>query len=159
MPLETYRALNPSNEFKIPASQHTVSSDWQLRPKEVEFTLGGKRKGRLANNLVVNTPKGAQTKAIPTVYSQPTSKAIQPITSPVLAKKTPTSITRLEDIPDNVIVIESLYEGAPIHEVKKGDTLYNLSKRYNTSIDKLMELNQLESYSIRIGQRLYLPTE
>ena len=42
-----------------------------------------------------------------------------------------------------------------IHTVKKGDTLYRISRRYNLSVDKLREYNKLESSaSIYPGQKL-----
>ncbi|MEZ4943823.1 MAG: LysM peptidoglycan-binding domain-containing protein [Saprospiraceae bacterium] len=40
------------------------------------------------------------------------------------------------------------------HQVVKGDTLYNISKRYNTTVAKLKELNNLRSDYIQIGQTL-----
>lgn len=40
--------------------------------------------------------------------------------------------------------------------VVKGDTLYNISKRTNTTIEQLMELNNLSSSLIKIGQVLRL---
>jgi membrane-bound lytic murein transglycosylase D len=41
------------------------------------------------------------------------------------------------------------------HEVKAGETLYAISKKYNLSVSKLRELNQLtEQDALRIGQRL-----
>lgn len=38
--------------------------------------------------------------------------------------------------------------------VKKGDTLYSLAKRFNTSVEALKELNQLNSNLIKVGQEL-----
>ncbi len=40
------------------------------------------------------------------------------------------------------------------HIVAKGDTLYNISKRYGTTVDKLKRDNYLSSNLISIGQRL-----
>lgn len=40
--------------------------------------------------------------------------------------------------------------------VKKGDTLYNLSKRFNISIDEIKALNNLSEDGIKIGQKLIL---
>ncbi|MCB0532099.1 MAG: LysM peptidoglycan-binding domain-containing protein [Lewinellaceae bacterium] len=40
------------------------------------------------------------------------------------------------------------------HLVVKGDTLYNISKRYSTTVAKLKELNNLRSDYIQIGQTL-----
>jgi murein DD-endopeptidase MepM/ murein hydrolase activator NlpD len=42
-------------------------------------------------------------------------------------------------------------------EVRSGDTLYGLSRRYNVSVAELMQLNNLSSTNLKLGQRLYLP--
>jgi len=42
------------------------------------------------------------------------------------------------------------------HVVVKGDTLYSLSKKYNTTVDALKRLNQLNSNEISLGQRLFI---
>jgi len=42
-------------------------------------------------------------------------------------------------------------------EVQSGDTLYGLSRRYNVSVAELMQLNNLTSTNLQLGQRLYLP--
>jgi LysM repeat protein len=44
--------------------------------------------------------------------------------------------------------------GAVFHEVVKGDTLFNISKRYGTTVIALKELNGLTSDTIKLGQRL-----
>lgn len=43
------------------------------------------------------------------------------------------------------------------HTVVKGDTLYSLSRIYNTTVDELQRVNQLHSTLIIIGQTLKLP--
>lgn len=45
-------------------------------------------------------------------------------------------------------------QGPIYHEVVKGDTLYNISKRYDTTVDKLRELNDLNNNLIKIGQKI-----
>ena len=40
------------------------------------------------------------------------------------------------------------------HEVVKGDTLYNISKRYNLTVTRLKQMNNMTSDAIQIGQRL-----
>jgi len=40
------------------------------------------------------------------------------------------------------------------HTVVKGDTLYNISRRYGLSVQELMRLNGLENNVIRKGQQL-----
>ena len=42
------------------------------------------------------------------------------------------------------------------YTVQKGDTLYSISRRFNIPIDKLIEINDLKSDILSIGQILYL---
>ena len=43
--------------------------------------------------------------------------------------------------------------------VQRGDTLYSLALKYNTTVDKLRELNNLNTNTLTIGQILALPIE
>ena len=45
-------------------------------------------------------------------------------------------------------------QGSDTHEVQKGDTLYSISKKYNTSVEEIKEINGLRSNNISIGQIL-----
>ncbi|APY08900.1 N-acetylmuramidase [Winogradskyella sp. J14-2] len=47
--------------------------------------------------------------------------------------------------------------GTTIHIVAKGDTLYSLSKRYNTTVDAIKSMNSLSSNTLAIGQELKIP--
>lgn len=49
-------------------------------------------------------------------------------------------------------------ENNAIHIVKKGDTLYSLSKRYYVSIDELMKMNRLRDANLSVGQKLMVKT-
>jgi murein DD-endopeptidase MepM/ murein hydrolase activator NlpD len=42
------------------------------------------------------------------------------------------------------------------HVVKKGETLYRISKMYGISLEDLMEFNQLSSYTIKVGEKIWL---
>jgi hypothetical protein len=42
------------------------------------------------------------------------------------------------------------------YQVQTGDTLYNISKRFNISIDDIMRLNNLTDNNIKIGQHLII---
>jgi membrane-bound lytic murein transglycosylase D len=41
-----------------------------------------------------------------------------------------------------------------VHRVKRGDTLYSIARRYETTVQELKEWNRLRSNAIQIGQRL-----
>lgn len=45
-----------------------------------------------------------------------------------------------------------------IYTVQKGDTLYYIAMRYNTTIDAIKSLNNLTSNTLQIGQKLKIPT-
>jgi LysM repeat protein len=42
------------------------------------------------------------------------------------------------------------------YSVKKGDTLYSISRMFNIAVDTLKEYNGLKSNDISVGQELYL---
>lgn len=44
------------------------------------------------------------------------------------------------------------------HTVAKGDTLYNISKRYDITVAQLQDANGLSDASIKLGQTLAIPT-
>ena len=43
------------------------------------------------------------------------------------------------------------------YTVKKGDTLYSIASRYDTTVDKIKELNNLKTNNLSIGQKLNIP--
>lgn len=44
-----------------------------------------------------------------------------------------------------------------MYTVQKGDTLYNIAKKYNTTVSKIIDLNYLKSPNLSIGQVLRIP--
>ena len=44
------------------------------------------------------------------------------------------------------------------HVVQKGDTLYSISKLYNTTVDEITKQNNLKSIELSIGQELRITT-
>lgn len=69
-----------------------------------------------------------------------------------LAVKTPTPATKAPDILKPVQEPVTLAAGS--HMVQQGDTLYSISKKYNTTVDELMRINGLSGNAISIGQVL-----
>lgn len=52
---------------------------------------------------------------------------------------------------------EVINEGS-IYEVKKGDTLYSIAKKFNTTVDKIKEINSIVNDILTIGTSLLIPT-
>ncbi len=46
-----------------------------------------------------------------------------------------------------------------IYVVKRGDTLYSISRRYLVSVEELMQLNQMKSSTLSIGQQLTVKSD
>jgi len=43
------------------------------------------------------------------------------------------------------------------HVVKKGDSLYSLSKKYGTTVDALKKVNHLKKEALQVGQKIKIP--
>ena len=43
------------------------------------------------------------------------------------------------------------------YTVKKGDSLYNIAKRYETTVNEIIKLNNLSNINLSIGQQLLIP--
>lgn len=44
-----------------------------------------------------------------------------------------------------------------VYVVKSGDTLWGIASKYNTSVDKIKDINNLNSNNLSIGQKLLVP--
>ena len=53
--------------------------------------------------------------------------------------------------PNNIMNVE-------IYTVKKGDNLYNIAKKYNTSVPNILSFNNLTTSNLSIGQVLKIPS-
>ncbi len=46
--------------------------------------------------------------------------------------------------------------GPKTYTVRKGDTIWNIARKFNLNAEELMEINEMESPSVKTGQKLYL---
>ena len=124
-----------------------------------------------ANNLSSNLLSVGQNLIIPGKEAQATDDEYvvkKGDTLYSIARKYNTSVDNLKSI--NNITTDSLAIGQIIklpstsstagdtYIVKKGDSLYSIARTYNTSVDKLKEINNLTSNALAIGQVLKLPS-
>ena len=63
--------------------------------------------------------------------------------------------------PGQVLRVTSNNESNPleciVYTVKKGDSLYSISKKYNTTVDEIKKYNNLTSNLLNIGDRIIIP--
>lgn len=73
------------------------------------------------------------------------------------------SIKKINSLPSNIIFIGQRlkvsegYERQTEYTVQSGDSLYTIANRYNTTVESIMTLNNLESMDLDVGQRLIIP--
>lgn len=77
------------------------------------------------------------------------------------------SIKELNNLKDNIItvgktlIVSNNNENNPleciVYTVKKGDSLYSISKKYNTTVDEIKRYNNLTSNLLNIGDRIIIP--
>ena len=65
------------------------------------------------------------------------------------------SDANINDIPtETKTTIKSSKNNNQVYTVKKGESLFSIAQRYNTSVAKLKSLNNLKSNNIQVGQKL-----
>ena len=75
-------------------------------------------------------------------------------------------LVELNNLSSNTLIIGSTLRvpknntstpGSKYYTVKKGDTLYSISRIYNVSVDELKRINNLTSNTLTVGQQLIIP--
>lgn len=87
-----------------------------------------------------------------------------------IAKKYNTSVQSIKELNNlssntinvgDVLKISNNNEKDPleciVYTVKKGDTLYNIAKTYNTTVDEIKRYNNLNTNLLNIGDRIVIP--
>lgn len=103
------------------------------------------------SNIIYTVKKGDTLYNIAASYGTTTSaiKQLNNLTSNLL------TIGQEIYIPEGTIIEETNYT---VYQVKPGDTLYSISKKYNTTQEAIKEYNQLTTNLLTINQVLQIPT-
>ncbi|PWW27014.1 spore germination protein YaaH [Cytobacillus oceanisediminis] len=145
-----------------------------VQPRDSLYTIARKYKTNVdgikyANRLPTNTIYIGQSLAVP-VHNQRNTYMVQPGDSlSTIAAKFGVSIEELRkanQLQSNFVYIGEHFvipkvkndeERQTEYVVKAGDSLYEIARRYNTTAESIMVLNNLESPDLSIGQRLRIP--
>ncbi len=117
---------------------------------------------RAANNISFD--ETYSTSAAPvTVYSAPVTSYSAPVTTytaptyEYVAETNP--VQQIELFAPEYSSANSAPSSSSLkaHTVSKGDTLYNISKRYDTSVDAIKAENGLSGTTLSLGQKILIP--
>jgi LysM repeat protein len=133
-------ATQPANASKPPATQPSntqPASPVQSAPATTQPVVSPRQATTQPATPAPSTPASEEpAEPVTTSPAQPVSTPSQPATAPA---------DKGGPIRDG----NSLY-----HEVQTKETLYGIAKRYNVTVEQLQQWNHLESFDIKIGQRL-----
>jgi len=131
----------------VPAPGTMTPDDGELLPE-----IGGDPKPALPNTPTApaSTPPVKPTTTKPATSG--TTYPPDPVPGGTWTPSTPPPVTSSTPPEDPTIPTTPVPEG--YHQVVKGDTLYNISKRYNLTVTRLKQLNGMTGDAIQIGQRL-----
>ncbi len=124
----------------------TASTDYVI-PSKANKAEQGKlvEKGKLDNPLLEVRNNQAVPKKTSSNNQNPVANTDRDIT--------PDWLTNKPSINDNSIVNT---ERAIVYEVQPKETLYSLSKRFNTTVEQLKLINGLSSNDLKIGQKILI---
>jgi membrane-bound lytic murein transglycosylase D len=154
------RMLEVSAEELAPLNHHTVkkgetllSIAKKLKVSRADLAeanyLSTKARLKAGQQLIIpRAPTlllAANTEPVPAAVEVSAVSASGPSAPDAVPAAAPASAAamRIESTPQKVI-----------HRVRRGDTLYSIAKRYDTTVAELKAWNRLRSNSIQIGQRL-----
>lgn len=137
---QLYANKNAANTNSVVASSVTAITQPVVKPRPVD-TVAAPPQTQAALPKSVQTQSAAKTQSTAQIVATPKPT----VTAPVVAQPQPVSKT----IPNN--------PGA--YQVKAGEGLIGLSRRYNVPVDVLASVNNLNTTSsLRVGQTITIPT-
>ena len=108
-------------------------------------------------NTTANIPANTKN-AVPATTPNPPVKPAMPVQNPNRpstnrpAQATPAPVS----VPTPAPAQDTLYEDLIVHTVASNETIYSIATRYKMTIDQLKAKNNLNSSSLRVGQRLLI---
>lgn len=180
MPVEDFKALNPSYKRPVMRGSNSPALHLPLDKVEVFNTNLSAYTGPLSSWQVYQPKKGQSLASIAKQHgvsldllrqaNNLSRKASRATTTALLIPARDTGV-RLASYDSETSVGHTIpavassssrstispKANARTHTIKKGDTLYALARRYNTSVDELRKLNNLKSNTLSTGTRIRVP--
>jgi membrane-bound lytic murein transglycosylase D len=144
--------LAPLNRHTVKKGETLLSISKKLKVSRIDLAeanyLSTKASLKTGQQLIIPRPPtlllAANTETTtPAVDAPAVAVAGAPDDAVAASASARTPAPRAESTPERVI-----------HRVRRGDTLFSIAKRYDTTVEELKEWNRLRSSAIQIGQRL-----
>jgi membrane-bound lytic murein transglycosylase D len=144
--------LAPLNRHTVKKGETLLSISKKLKVSRIDLAeanyLSTKASLKTGQQLIIPRPPtlllAANTETTtPAVDAPAVAVAAAPDDAVAASASARTPAPRAESTPERVI-----------HRVRRGDTLFSIAKRYDTTVEELKEWNRLRSSAIQIGQRL-----
>lgn len=132
--IEVYETSGYQPNFGPFDSSGNYVDNWADNPPKRKYIPRGKKKSK-------TTEPRPQQYAVQ--HTPPTPSTVAKATPP--PKKAPS------------VTVKPKAKPPVTHSVKRGDTLYGLSRKYGTSVSSIQRANNLRGSTIGIGQRLIIP--
>lgn len=156
-----YTVIKGDSLYKIAQKYHTTVDELKKlnNLSSSNLTIGMKLKIPTSSSATNNEEMSPSTKT----YTYQVKKGD---TLYQIAKKNNTSVAKLKKLNNlssntltigQTLLIPSSKEEYFIYIVVKGDTLYQIAKKNNTTIDEIKKLNNLTTNTLKIGQKLKIP--
>jgi LysM repeat protein len=147
-----------SNQFGVSVTELARINNVNANNLQIGQTLTiPSKEGNNPDNMFMYTVKKGDTLYKIALIYNTTVKKIMDLNN---FTSTKLSIGQIIRIPETFTKEEDFYlPSFTSYTVKKGDTLYNLSKTYNVPVDTIIKDNSLTSSSLKIGQILRIRTE
>lgn len=156
-----YTVIKGDSLYKIAQKYHTTVDELKKlnNLSSSNLTIGMKLKIPTSSSTTNNEEMSPSTKT----YTYQVKKGD---TLYQIAKKNNTSVAKLKKLNNlssntltigQTLLIPSSEEEYFIYIVVRGDTLYQIAEKNNTTIDEIKKLNNLTTNTLKIGQKLKIP--
>lgn len=156
-----YTVIKGDSLYKIAQKYHTTVDELKKlnNLSSSNLTIGRKLKIPTSSSTTNNEEMSPSTKT----YTYQVKKGD---TLYQIAKKNNTSVAKLKKLNNlssntltigQTLLIPSSKEEYFIYIVVRGDTLYQIAEKNNTTIDEIKKLNNLTTNTLKIGQKLKIP--
>ena len=142
-------------EYKVESNKtvYSITKEYNVTMKQLYEANPGLAEEGLKANTTIKIPIESIQDDPKKEVNSPSPANISPSTS-VLEIAPKLGKLLLQTQKANAI---NLKEGERIHVIKKGETFYSVSRRYNIAIDKVKVRNEINSDTINLGDQLIIP--